>query len=87
MPRLAKNFDQLDANHDGKVTLDEIRAGMKKMHDQRMRQMPRNRSAQSDGTVEPRRLRPTRTQRRDAPCEEARRGRTGRALCFSALAR
>ena len=38
MPRLAKNFDQIDANHDGKVTEDEIRAYMKARHDARKAQ-------------------------------------------------
>jgi len=38
MPRLAKNFDQVDANHDGKVTEDEIRAYMKARHDARKAQ-------------------------------------------------
>ena len=37
MPRVAKNFDAIDADKDGTVSLDEIRASMKragrKMHD------------------------------------------------------
>ena len=38
MPHLAKNFDQIDANHDGKITEDEIRAYMKARHDARKAQ-------------------------------------------------
>ncbi|WP_426395620.1 EF-hand domain-containing protein [Ralstonia sp. R-29] len=38
MPHLAKKFDQIDANHDGKVTEDEIRAYMKARHDARKAQ-------------------------------------------------
>ena len=32
MPRVAKNFDAIDANHDGTVSMDEIHAYMKSMH-------------------------------------------------------
>ena len=38
LPHLAKHFDQIDANHDGKVTEDEIRAYMKSRHDARKAQ-------------------------------------------------
>ena len=38
LPHLAKNFDQIDANHDGKITEDEIRAYMKARHDARKAQ-------------------------------------------------
>jgi Ca2+-binding EF-hand superfamily protein len=33
MPRLAADFDRLDANHDGKLSRDEIRAGRGSRHD------------------------------------------------------
>jgi Ca2+-binding EF-hand superfamily protein len=32
LPRLAKHFDQVDANHDGQVTADEMRAARAKRH-------------------------------------------------------
>ena len=32
MPRVAKNFDAIDADHDGTVSMDEIHAYMKAMH-------------------------------------------------------
>ena len=32
MPRVAKNFDDIDADHDGTVSMDEIHAYMKAMH-------------------------------------------------------
>ncbi|MEF3060357.1 EF-hand domain-containing protein [Ralstonia solanacearum] len=38
MPKLAKHFDEIDANHDGKVTEDEIRAFMKARHEARRAQ-------------------------------------------------
>ncbi len=34
MPRLLEHFDQLDANHDGKITRDEMRAGHGAMRQQ-----------------------------------------------------
>jgi Ca2+-binding EF-hand superfamily protein len=30
MPRIAKHFDEIDSNHDGKITQDEIKASMEK---------------------------------------------------------
>ena len=33
-PRLAKNFDAVDANHDGKVTMEELRAYHQAMREQ-----------------------------------------------------
>lgn len=41
MPRLARNYDKLDANRDGKLTQAEIRAGMQKMHQERAKRAPR----------------------------------------------
>jgi Ca2+-binding EF-hand superfamily protein len=35
MPKLAKHFDEIDVNHDAKVTEDEIRAFVKARHDAR----------------------------------------------------
>ena len=32
LPRIAKHFDEIDANHDGQLTADELRAFHQKMH-------------------------------------------------------
>jgi len=36
LPRIAKHFDEIDANHDGQLTADELRAFHQKMHEARM---------------------------------------------------
>ena len=33
LPRIAKHFDEIDANHDGQLTADELRAFHQKMHE------------------------------------------------------
>jgi len=38
-PRVAKNFDAIDANHDGKVTVEELRAHHKAMREQHRESM------------------------------------------------
>lgn len=54
MPRVAKNFDAIDADKDGTVSLDEIRASMKrvgqKMHDRAVEKF-KAADKDSDGTL------------------------------------
>jgi hypothetical protein len=51
LPRIAANFDAIDANHDGQVTLDELHAFMKARHGQAGQRMFKSADANGDGKV------------------------------------
>ena len=47
LPMIAKNFDQIDANHDGQVTLDELRA----FHEQQRAEHWKRLDTDGDGRI------------------------------------
>jgi Ca2+-binding EF-hand superfamily protein len=42
LPRLAKHFDEIDANHDGQITADEMRAHHEKMRGEHWKKLDTN---------------------------------------------
>jgi len=51
LPHIAQNFDAIDANHDGQVTLDELHAFMKARHAQAGHKMFASADANGDGRI------------------------------------
>jgi hypothetical protein len=51
LPRIAANFDAIDANQDGQVTLDELHAFMKSRHGHFAGRMFKSADANGDGKV------------------------------------
>lgn len=51
LPHIAANFDAIDANHDGQVTVDELHAYMKAQHGNRAGKAFKSADANGDGKV------------------------------------